>query len=83
MLVPICDGTDATWFDAETKKDPAVMSGRTRQNKLVHFRPPHRVRPGAYALVEIIGAAPHHLSGEFVEQTAEPIHRLRIPVTAG
>lgn len=69
--------------EGPSKKDPAVTSGRTRQNKLVHFRPPQPLRTGAYARVEIVGAAPHHLSGEFVEQTAEPLHRLRIPVTAG
>ncbi len=32
---------------------------------------PEPLRAGAYATVEITGAAPHHLVGRFVEQTAE------------
>ena len=32
--------------EGPSKKDPAVLSGRTRQNKLVHFTPPAPVRPG-------------------------------------
>jgi tRNA-2-methylthio-N6-dimethylallyladenosine synthase len=64
-----------------SKRNPAVLSARTRQNKLVHFAAPHPLRAGAYALVEIIDAAPHHLMGRFVEQTVEPTHRIRIPVS--
>jgi hypothetical protein len=40
------------------------------------------LRPGTYAAVEITGAAPHHLTGRFVEVLAEPAHRVRIPVAA-
>ena len=35
-----------------------MLSGRTRQNKLVHFTPPQPLRAGAYATVEITRAAP-------------------------
>ena len=45
------------------KRNPDVLSGRTRQNKLVHFAPPHPIRTGSYATVEVTGAAPHHLDG--------------------
>ncbi|MDO8362000.1 MAG: tRNA (N6-isopentenyl adenosine(37)-C2)-methylthiotransferase MiaB [Actinomycetota bacterium] len=69
--------------EGPSKKDPTVVSGRTRQNKLVHFTPPHPLRVGAYGLVEVTGAAPHHLVGRFLEQTAEPVHKRRIPVLAG
>jgi tRNA-2-methylthio-N6-dimethylallyladenosine synthase len=65
-----------------SKKDPAVTTGRTRQNKLLHFRAPHPVRPGSYAVVEVTRGAPHHLMGELVEVVAEPAHRTRIPVAA-
>jgi tRNA-2-methylthio-N6-dimethylallyladenosine synthase len=68
--------------EGPSKKDPAVLSGRTRQNKLVHF-PTVPVRTGSYATVEITGAAPHHLTGRFVELVAEPTHRRLIPVNAG
>ena len=69
--------------EGPSKKDPAVMSGRTRQNKLVHFSPPKALRSGSYALVEITSAAPHHLMGQFVELVAEPAHKRRIAVSAG
>jgi tRNA-2-methylthio-N6-dimethylallyladenosine synthase len=69
--------------EGPSKKDAAVTTGRTRQGKLVHFRPEHPVRPGTYADVEITGAAPHHLTARLVEVTAEATHRTRIPVVAG
>ena len=69
--------------EGPSKKDPSVLSGRTRQNKLVHFTPPQPVRAGAYATVEITRAAPHHLIGQFVELLSEPLHKRRIAVLAG
>ena len=68
--------------EGPSKKDPAVLAARTAQHRLVHFTPPHPVRAGSYAEVEIIGAAPHHLTGRLVEVVAEPAHRSRIPVAA-
>ncbi len=70
--------------EGPSKKDPTVLAARTRQHRMVHFaaesdRP---LRPGAYALVEITGAAPHHLVGRFVEHVADPTHRVKIPVAA-
>jgi tRNA-2-methylthio-N6-dimethylallyladenosine synthase len=69
--------------EGPSKKDPLVLSGRTRQNKLVHFTPPQPLRAGAYATVEIIRGAPHHLVGQFIEVLAEPLHKRRIAVLAG
>jgi tRNA-2-methylthio-N6-dimethylallyladenosine synthase len=69
--------------EGPSKKDPTLISGRTRQNKLVHFRPGVPVRTGSFGIVEITGAAPHHLRGEFRELIAEPVHKVRIPVSAG
>jgi tRNA-2-methylthio-N6-dimethylallyladenosine synthase len=68
--------------EGPSKKDPAVVAARTPQHRLVHFAPPRPLRAGSYAQVEITGAAPHHLTGRFVELVAEPSHRTRIPVTA-
>jgi tRNA-2-methylthio-N6-dimethylallyladenosine synthase len=62
--------------EGPSKKDPAVWSGRTRQNKLVHFEPDAGERPGATRAVRIIAAAPHWLRGDLVDR------RVRIPVTA-
>ncbi|MEX0846712.1 MAG: tRNA (N6-isopentenyl adenosine(37)-C2)-methylthiotransferase MiaB [Ilumatobacteraceae bacterium] len=68
--------------EGPSRKDPSLLSGRTRQNKLVHFTPPHPVRTGAYATVEVTTAAPHHLVGEFRELLSEPSHKRRIAVAA-
>jgi len=68
--------------EGPSKKDPSVLSGRTRQNRLVHFVPPRALRPGSYAMVHIDRGAPHHLEGSFVDLVAEATHRTRIPVTS-
>jgi len=68
--------------EGPSKKDPSVISGRTRQNKLVHFSPPKPLRTGSYSTVRVTRAAPHFLVGEFVDFVAEPTHKLRIPVAA-
>ena len=68
--------------EGPSRKDPEVLTGRTGQNKLVHF-PASPLAPGTFATVRVTGAAPHHLSGELVEVTARPRHRTRIPVAPG
>ena len=65
-----------------SKKNPDVVSGRTRQNRLVHFEPSSPLRAGSYASVEITRGAPHFLEGRFVEATADATHVTRIPVAA-
>ncbi len=69
--------------EGPSRKNPAVLTGRTRQNKLVHFAVDEPLRPGSYATVEVTSASPHHLGGRFVELLAEPRYRRRIPVMAG
>ena len=70
--------------EGPSKRDPAVLTGRTRQNKLVHFPPTGGGRPaGAYATVRVTGSGAHHLAGELVRVTAPRPHRVRIPVSAG
>ncbi len=68
-----------------SKRDPSVMTGRTSQNKLVHFEPTAGapIPAGAYADVVVTDAARHHLSGDLLAVTARPSHRVRIPVSAG
>jgi tRNA-2-methylthio-N6-dimethylallyladenosine synthase len=69
--------------EGPSKKDPAMTTGRTRQNKLVHFRAPEAaLRPGSFAVVTIDSAAPHFLRGTFMRKTADPARRVRIPVEA-
>jgi tRNA-2-methylthio-N6-dimethylallyladenosine synthase len=71
--------------EGPSKRDPTVVTGRTGQNKLVHFTPLGAVPPavGSYAEVEITGAARHHLRGALLAVTVRPSHRVRIPVSAG
>ena len=71
--------------EGPSKKDPAVWSGRTRQNKLLHFAlDGASVRAGDSALVTVTAAAPHWLRGELGAVTPPPRpRRIRIPVTAG
>jgi len=66
--------------EGPSKKDAAVTTGRTRQNKLVHFATDHPLRPGTFVDVRVVDAAPHHLKGELVQVTAKPTHKTRIPV---
>ncbi|MGH9018215.1 MAG: tRNA (N6-isopentenyl adenosine(37)-C2)-methylthiotransferase MiaB [Acidimicrobiales bacterium] len=73
--------TEEVIVEGPSKRDPAVISGRTRQNKLVHFTPSGPApADGAYATVTITGAAPHHLRGDLLEVTAPPSTRRRIPL---
>jgi tRNA-2-methylthio-N6-dimethylallyladenosine synthase len=70
--------------DGPSKKDPSRWSGRTRQNKLVHFAggpDGDGVAAGATTKVRVTGAAPHWLRGDLVGVTAAPRRgRVRIPV---
>jgi tRNA-2-methylthio-N6-dimethylallyladenosine synthase len=69
--------------EGPSRKNPGVLTGRTRQNKLVHFPSDAPLRAGSYASVEIASAAPHHLGGRLVEVLADASHKVRIPVVAG
>ena len=76
--------------EGPSKKDPAVTTGRTRRNTLVHFpSPPGGTPPtGTFAEVEVTAAAANFLQGEFVDLEAPPVAtepdrssgRRRIPV---
>ena len=74
--------TEEVVVEGRSRRDPAEATGRTRQNKLVHF-PAEPMRPGTYATVQVTDAGPHHLRGELVGRTAPARHRTRIAVTAG
>ncbi len=75
--------TEEVLVEGASKRDAAVTTGRTRQNKLVHFVAPAPIRPGSYAQVEITAAAPHHLRGELVARSEPARYRTRIPVASG
>jgi tRNA-2-methylthio-N6-dimethylallyladenosine synthase len=73
--------------EGPSRKDPDVLSGRTRQGKLVHFTPRagERLDPGTFVTVRIDYGAPHHLVGALasVQGAAGRRVRARIPVVAG
>ena len=80
--------------EGPSKKTPAVTSGRTRRNTLVHFAAPTGGQPttGTYAQVRVTAAAANFLRGELVSLETQPIRpdqappastrRRRIPVAA-
>ena len=68
--------------EGPSKKDPSRLTGRTRQNKLVHFPAPGDPLPaGSRAVVTVTRAAPHHLVGELREVLETVRVRRRLPVT--
>ena len=69
--------------EGPSKRDPGVLTGRTRQNKLVHLAGAAPLPAGAYVTAEVTAAAPHHLTGRLVEVAAMPTHKRRIAVLAG
>jgi tRNA-2-methylthio-N6-dimethylallyladenosine synthase len=78
--------TEEVLVEGPSKRDPTVVTGRTRQNKLVHFTSAddtRAVRAGSFADVRVTGAAAHFLRGELVAVTAAPRHRTRIPLAVG
>jgi len=68
--------------EGPSRTNDAVLTGRTAQNKLVHFPSPESIRAGSYATVEVTGAAAHHLRGQLREVVHVATHRTRIPVAA-
>ena len=76
------DRIEEVLVEGPSRKDPTVLSGRTRQNKLVHFAS-SPIKPGTYATVRVTGAAPHHLRGDLVEITAPAAHKTRLPLLVG
>ena len=74
--------TEEVLVEGPSKRDPSRLSGRTRQNRLVHFEPGQPIRAGSYATVEVVDATTTHLRGRLVEVLAGPTHRVRIPVSA-
>ena len=67
--------------EGPSKRNPDTLTGRTGQNKLVHFASTEMIRPGSYATVEVTRAAPHHLAGTLVDVHYRSTHKTRIPVT--
>jgi tRNA-2-methylthio-N6-dimethylallyladenosine synthase len=75
--------TEEILVEGPSRRNPAVVSGRTAQGKLVHVPAAAGTLPaGTWADVRITQAAPHFLTGQLLAVTARPTHRTRIPVVA-
>ena len=68
--------------EGTSKRNPDHLTGRTRQNKLVHFASDEKLRLGTYVRVEIVDAARFHLAGRLLEVTSLPTHRTRLSVAS-
>ena len=67
--------------EGPSKRDPAMLSGYTRQGKLIHFPVVDDARrPGTLVLVDVTHGAPYHLLGTFASVVRGPRHRTRIPL---
>jgi tRNA-2-methylthio-N6-dimethylallyladenosine synthase len=55
--------------EGPSKKDPSLTTGRTRQNKLVHFAAAG-LAPGSFTKVRVEDAAPHYLRGSLAARTS-------------
>ena len=69
-------------IEGVSRRNEGVVTGRTRQNKLIHFPSAKPIRVGTYATVLVTSAARHFLRGELQEILAEPKHKVRLAVSA-
>ncbi len=74
--------TDEVLVEGVSKRNPEMLTGRTRHNKLIHFPSSSKIRPGTYAKVEVTDASLNHMLGELIEITHPARHRTKIPVLA-
>ena len=68
--------------EGPSKTRPEMQTGRTRQNKLVHFPADAPLRGGSFVDVDVTGAGAHYLLGALAAVRATPARRERIPVVA-
>ncbi|HUY86626.1 MAG TPA: tRNA (N6-isopentenyl adenosine(37)-C2)-methylthiotransferase MiaB, partial [Acidimicrobiales bacterium] len=75
--------TEEILIEGPSKRNPDVFTGRTRQNKLVHFEPTPECKPGMYASAVINYGSPHFLRGEVDNLEIATRIRRRLPVLSG
>ena len=69
--------------EGPSRRDPALFTARTRQNKMIHVSSPEHPQVGSLVDVRVVRAGTHSLRGELVEVVADaPRRRRRIPVVA-
>jgi tRNA-2-methylthio-N6-dimethylallyladenosine synthase len=75
-------GREEVLVEGPSKTRHELQTGRTRQNKLVHFSGGGPVRVGSFVDVDVTGSGSHYLLGELAAVRAAPARRERIPVVA-
>jgi tRNA-2-methylthio-N6-dimethylallyladenosine synthase len=67
--------------EGPSRRNAAMLSGRTRQGKLIHFPvTSENLRAGSLAMVDVVHGAPYHLLGELSSVVRPPRHKVRIPL---
>ncbi len=71
-------------IEGPSKKNPAVLSGRTRRNTLVHFSWQHdtMLQAGTYARVQVVAAAANFLEGALIDLEVPPETPTTTPASA-
>ena len=67
--------------EGPSRRNAAMLSGRTRQGKLIHFPVTSEpLRAGSLVMVNVVHGAPYHLLGELSSVVRAPRHKVRIPL---
>jgi tRNA-2-methylthio-N6-dimethylallyladenosine synthase len=81
--VEVVGRSEEVIVEGPSKKDPGLVTGRTRSNKLVHFED-DGAEEGSIRSVTIAEAHPHHLMGHVGEgRRMSPRRRMSLPLAAG
>ena len=73
--------TEEVIVEGPSRRNAGVVTGRTTQNKIIHFEA--ELKAGSVATVEVVSAKRHYLLGEVREVLRGPRTRKKIPVIAG
>ncbi len=68
--------------EGPSKRNEELVSGRTRQGKLMHVTGTNNVRAGSVITAKVTHGAPHHLIGEWIETIRGPRHKVHLAVSA-
>lgn len=67
--------------EGPSRRNDQMISGRTRQGKLIHFAASDQpLRGGSLVRVKVTHGAPYHLLGELESYVRGPRHKVRIPL---
>ncbi|MGD0055988.1 MAG: tRNA (N6-isopentenyl adenosine(37)-C2)-methylthiotransferase MiaB [Acidimicrobiales bacterium] len=73
--------TEEVLVEGPSRRNDRMLSGRTRQGKLIHFASSgSAIRAGSLVMVDVIHGAPYHLIGELSHVVRAPRHKVRIPL---